>query len=157
MEDLIISTDKKVSYAIIGAGGFVGVGRHDVAIPFTHIKREGGEIVLAGATKDIVKSMPKFEYAADTTTRDRFVAKAVPDIAKAKSKLVDVEKKAAATTGEAKIRTDKVIAGVKRDMQSAEDKMVQMNKAGVKRWKEVEADVSAATARFRKWVETAIS
>jgi PRC-barrel domain len=33
IDDLIITPDKSVSYAIIGAGGFLGMGRHDVAIP----------------------------------------------------------------------------------------------------------------------------
>lgn len=84
-------------------------------------------------------------------------ANAEQDIAKAKSKMVDVEKKAVKTTGGAKTKMDQDIAAVKRDMQSAEDKLVQMNKAGVKHWKEFEADVIAATARLRKWVETAIS
>jgi flagellar motility protein MotE (MotC chaperone) len=113
--------------------------------------------VLTGATKDMVKSMPKFEYATDTSRRDRSVAKAEQDIAVAKSKMVEVEKKAATATGEAKTKMDKDIAVVKQDMKSAEDKLVQLNKAGVKHWKEFEADVSAATARLRKWVDTALS
>src|SRR5438874_2669910 len=33
IDDLIIAPDRAVSFAIIGAGGFVGLGRHDVAIP----------------------------------------------------------------------------------------------------------------------------
>jgi len=52
-----------VSYAIIGAGGFLGVGRHDVAIPVSQLKEEGGKFILAGATKEAVKAMPEFDYA----------------------------------------------------------------------------------------------
>ena len=33
VEDLIVSPERNVSYVIVGAGGLVGVGRHDVAIP----------------------------------------------------------------------------------------------------------------------------
>jgi hypothetical protein len=33
IDDIIVAPDKAVSYAVIGAGGFLGVGRHDVAIP----------------------------------------------------------------------------------------------------------------------------
>jgi hypothetical protein len=33
VDDLIIAPDRSVTYAIIGVGGFVGVGKHDVAIP----------------------------------------------------------------------------------------------------------------------------
>jgi sporulation protein YlmC with PRC-barrel domain len=63
IDDIIVSPDKSVSYAIIGAGGFLGVGRHDVAIPVNQLKEDGGRFIVAGATKDAIKAMPKFEYA----------------------------------------------------------------------------------------------
>ena len=64
VDDIIVSPDKAVSYAIIGAGGFLGVGRHDVAIPVSQIKQQSdGKFILAGATKDALKAMPPFEYA----------------------------------------------------------------------------------------------
>ena len=63
IDDIIVSPDKAVSYAIVGAGGFLGVGRHDVAIPVNQLKEDGGRFILAGATKDAIKVMPEFEYA----------------------------------------------------------------------------------------------
>jgi len=63
VDDIIIAPDKAVSYAIIGAGGFLGVAHHDVAIPVSQIKLQDGKFVLAGATKDALKALPKFEYA----------------------------------------------------------------------------------------------
>jgi sporulation protein YlmC with PRC-barrel domain len=63
VDDLIIAPDTAVSFVIIGAGGFVGVGRHDVAIPVNQLKQEDGKIVLPGATKEAIKALPKFEYA----------------------------------------------------------------------------------------------
>ena len=60
VEDLIISPDRSVSYIIVGAGGFVGIGRHDVAIPVSQIQDQSGKLVMAGATKDSIKSLPKF-------------------------------------------------------------------------------------------------
>ena len=62
IDDLIIAPDSAVSF-IIGAGGFVGVGRHDVAIPANQLKQQDGKIVLPGATKEAIKALPKFEYA----------------------------------------------------------------------------------------------
>jgi sporulation protein YlmC with PRC-barrel domain len=62
-DDIIIAPDKAVSYAIIGAGGFLGVGKHDVAIPVNQLKQNDGKFVLAGATKEVIKAMPPFEYA----------------------------------------------------------------------------------------------
>ena len=63
IDDVIITPDQAVSYAIVGAGGFVGLAKHDVAIPIIQIKRDDGKFVLEGATKDVIKAMPKFEYA----------------------------------------------------------------------------------------------
>ena len=63
VEDLIIAPDKAVSYAIIGVGGFLGIDRHDVAIPAGQLKLEGNKLVLPGATKEALKALPKFEYA----------------------------------------------------------------------------------------------
>jgi sporulation protein YlmC with PRC-barrel domain len=63
IDDIIVAPDKAVSYAIIGAGGFLGVGRHDVAIPVSQLKEDDGRFILAGASKDAIKAMPEFEYA----------------------------------------------------------------------------------------------
>ncbi len=63
VDDLIIAPDTAVSFVIVGAGGFVGLGRHDVAIPVNQLKQQDGKFVLPGATKDAIKALPKFEYA----------------------------------------------------------------------------------------------
>jgi len=63
IDDLIITPDRSVSYAIIGAGGFLGIGKHDVAIPMSQLKLEKDKFTLPGATKEALKAMPKFEYA----------------------------------------------------------------------------------------------
>jgi sporulation protein YlmC with PRC-barrel domain len=63
VEDLIIAPDKAVSYAIIGAGGFLGMGKHDVAIPVNQFKIVEDKVTLPGATKEAVKAMPAFQYA----------------------------------------------------------------------------------------------
>jgi hypothetical protein len=63
VEDMIVTPDKAVSYVIIGVGGFLGLDRHDVAIPAGQLKIAEGKLVLAGATKEALKALPKFEYA----------------------------------------------------------------------------------------------
>jgi sporulation protein YlmC with PRC-barrel domain len=63
VDDIIVAPDKAISYAIVGAGGFLGVGKHDVAIPVNQFKADDGKLVLAGASKDVLKAMPEFEYA----------------------------------------------------------------------------------------------
>src|SRR5262249_6045319 len=61
--DLIVAPNRSVSYAIVGVGGFLGMRKHDVAVPVSQFKEEGGKIVLPGATKDALKAAPEFEYA----------------------------------------------------------------------------------------------
>jgi sporulation protein YlmC with PRC-barrel domain len=63
IDDLIVTPNKSLSYAIVGVGGFLGVGEHQVAVPVSKFKQQMGKIVLRGATKDALKAAPKFEYA----------------------------------------------------------------------------------------------
>jgi hypothetical protein len=63
IDDLIIAPDTTVSFAIVGAGGFAGLGKHDVAIPMNQFTEQNGRIILVGATKEAIKALPKFEYA----------------------------------------------------------------------------------------------
>lgn len=65
--DIIISFSPDVklpaaSFAIIGVGGFLGLGRRDVAIPMEQITLQDKRLVLAGGTKDALKALPPFEY-----------------------------------------------------------------------------------------------
>jgi sporulation protein YlmC with PRC-barrel domain len=63
IDDIIIAPDKAVSYAIVNAGGFIGLTKHDVAIPVSQLKLVDKKLVLAGATKEALKASPPFEYA----------------------------------------------------------------------------------------------
>lgn len=155
VEDLIIAPDRNVSYVIVGAGGFIGIGRHDVAIPVTQIQDKSGKLVMAGATKDTIKSLPAFTYVNDSARRDQFVAAADKDIARGKARVADLEKKAGAAATETKARIDLQISALQVDLKSAEAKLGEMKHATAVRWKEFEADVNAATARVRKSIETA--
>ena len=62
VEDVIVAPDNALSYAIVGVGGFLGMAKHDVAIPINQFKSDGKEIMLSGASKDALKALPKFEY-----------------------------------------------------------------------------------------------
>lgn len=63
IDDVIVTPDKSVSYAIINVGGFLSVAKHDVAVPVSQLKLVGDRLVLAGATRDALKASPPFEYA----------------------------------------------------------------------------------------------
>jgi len=60
IDDLIVTSDRSLSYAIIGVGGFLGMGKHDVAIPMSQLKASQDGFVLPGATKDALKAMPEY-------------------------------------------------------------------------------------------------
>lgn len=63
VEDLIIAPDTTVSYLIIETGGFLGMGKHNVAIPVSQIQKTGDKLILPGATKETLKALPEFDYA----------------------------------------------------------------------------------------------
>jgi sporulation protein YlmC with PRC-barrel domain len=69
VEDIIIAPNKTVSYVIVEVGSFLGMGGHYVAIPIGHFKEEGNKLILPGATKEVLKGLPKFEYAPSKTTQ----------------------------------------------------------------------------------------
>jgi sporulation protein YlmC with PRC-barrel domain len=150
VEDLIIATDKHVSYVIIAAGGFVGIGTHNVAIPVSQIQNQAGKLVMPGATRNIVKSLPRFDYADNTARRDEFVAKTELDLTKAKNEIAVLQKKAAADTTEAKAALDIKISASQLELKATEAKLTEMKNATATRWKEFEAGVSAANERLRK-------
>ena len=155
VEDLIISPERNVSYAIVGAGGFIGMGRHDVAILMSQIQNEGGKLIMPGATKEVVKSLPSFVYATNTDTRAQFVANAEKDIAKGKEILVAQEKKASVAATGMKAKLDSQVAALQTDIESVEGKLAEMKTATANRWKEFEARLNAATARLRKSIHDA--
>ena len=63
VDDIIVSPDKAVSYAIVNAGGFLGLATHYVAIPVSQFKLVDKQLVLPGATKEALKASPEFQYA----------------------------------------------------------------------------------------------
>lgn len=69
VKDIILSSDGKASY-IVGAGGFLGMGEHDVAIAFDRIQQKGDKLVLAGFSKDQLKDMPAYKARKSDRKRD---------------------------------------------------------------------------------------
>ncbi len=150
IDDLIIAPDKKLTFAIVGAGGFLGMGKHDVAIPVTQINEVKGKMELKGATKESIKQMPEFVYATNTANRDAFVVNAEQDIQKGKDKLAELSKKASAEKTELKAKMNAETAALERHIKEAEAKLSELKNATEKKWREYEAGVNAAVASVRK-------
>jgi sporulation protein YlmC with PRC-barrel domain len=63
IDDLIITPDRSLSYAILSVGGFLGLGGRLVAIPVDQIRDEQGKLILPAATQEALKKVPEFRYA----------------------------------------------------------------------------------------------
>ena len=64
IDDLLVSTDGKAPYAVLSIGGFLGMDTHLVVIPYDSLNLVDNKIVLPGGTKDTLKMLPEFKYAA---------------------------------------------------------------------------------------------
>lgn len=150
VDDLIIAPNKSLSYAIIGAGGFLGMGKYDVAIPVTKINEVNGKMELKGATKASIKQMPEFVYATNTANREAFIANAEQDIQKGKDKLAELNKKASSEKSDLKIKVNAEIVELQQQIKNAETKLTELKNATEKKWREYKAGVTAAIASVRK-------
>jgi sporulation protein YlmC with PRC-barrel domain len=63
VDDIIVTPAKALSYGIINAGGFLGLTKHNVAIPVSQFKLVDNKLVLPGATRKALKAIPEFQYA----------------------------------------------------------------------------------------------
>ena len=67
VDDLLVSRNEKVLYAVVDVGSFLGIGGKLVVVPYDSIQvQQDGDhqiLVIPGATKDALKALPKFEYA----------------------------------------------------------------------------------------------
>jgi len=66
IDDVLVSSDGKLSTAIIDVGGFLGIGAHKVAIPVHQLvlSADPTKVMLPGASKEALKSVPEFRYAS---------------------------------------------------------------------------------------------
>lgn len=153
VQDIIIAPDSSVSYIIVQAGGLIDMGRHDVAIPVSHIKAQGGKLVMPGATVASIKALPEFEYVDDSARRDKFVASAEKDITRGNAKLAELQIKAESANAQTKPKIDQDIATLQRDVKFAQVQLAELNQAGARRWREFEASVSTAITRLRASID----
>ena len=63
IDDLIVTPNEKVPFAVLSVGGFLGVGSKYVVVPFSALQVKEKRIMLPGATKDSLKSLPEFKYS----------------------------------------------------------------------------------------------
>lgn len=72
VNDVLMDRNGNVIGAVIGVGGFLGVGEKDVAVPFNNlelVRNNDGDKLILRKTKDELKSAPEFKEYTDNTTR----------------------------------------------------------------------------------------
>jgi len=69
VHDLIVTSDKGITYAIIDVGGYLGVGETRVVIPYAELQLSGGNRIVLDATEESLKGRLKLTYP----DHDRFV------------------------------------------------------------------------------------
>jgi hypothetical protein len=63
IDDLIVTPIETVPFAVLSVGGFLGVDAKYVVVPFSSLIVKDQKMVLPGATKDSLKSLPEFKYS----------------------------------------------------------------------------------------------
>jgi len=64
VDDLIVNPDdNKSAYVILSVGGWLGMGTHLIALPYDNLRITSAKIVLPGATKEGLKTLPEFKYS----------------------------------------------------------------------------------------------
>jgi sporulation protein YlmC with PRC-barrel domain len=59
---LLNNSDHRAGMAVLSVGGFLGVDSKLVSVPFDQIKIQDNKVVMPGATKSSLESMPSFKY-----------------------------------------------------------------------------------------------
>ena len=64
INEIILASDGSAAAAVIGVGGFLGMGEHQVAVQFKSLKigrdTNGNSVITLDTTKDALKSAPSW-------------------------------------------------------------------------------------------------
>ena len=67
VDDLILTSSGQINKAVIGVGGFLGVGQKEVVVPFADLKivaQKGAQELVLDRTKEQLKSAPSYDKTA---------------------------------------------------------------------------------------------
>lgn len=70
VNEIILNKDGRVAAVVVGVGGFLGMGEHDVALDFKSLQLQAdgsSTIIKVNATKDQLKAAPKWTWSGGTT------------------------------------------------------------------------------------------
>lgn len=63
IDDLIVTPNDKVPFAVLSVGGFLGIGTKFVVVPYNSLEVHDKRMMLRDATKESLNSLPEFKYS----------------------------------------------------------------------------------------------
>jgi len=74
IESVVIDESGKISAVIVGVGGFLGLGDHEVALDWSDLRiHQDGETIETNMTKNDLKAQPAYEYSDPADRQTAFV------------------------------------------------------------------------------------
>jgi sporulation protein YlmC with PRC-barrel domain len=105
ISNLVFDQEGRIELAVIGVGGFLGIGEKEVAVPFDAIKSEtvnNKNVFVVDATKEDLKTAPPYQ----TLNAQAFNQRMADWRVKAAQSWADVKSRAAKAYDEAKQRVE---------------------------------------------------
>ncbi|MBP7337847.1 PRC-barrel domain-containing protein [Niveispirillum sp.] len=64
IDDLIVTPNDRVPFAVLSVGGFLGMGSKYVVVSYAALNVTDKKFILRDATKETLKKLPEFKYAS---------------------------------------------------------------------------------------------
>jgi sporulation protein YlmC with PRC-barrel domain len=61
IDEVVVNRNSRATAAVVGVGGFLGVGEKKVVVPFDNMRMQGDRIVAPNLTKDGVNTMQSYQ------------------------------------------------------------------------------------------------
>lgn len=63
IDDLIVTPNDKIPFAVVSVGGFLGIGTKYVVVSYSAFEMRDKKMTLRGATKESLMNLPEYKYA----------------------------------------------------------------------------------------------
>jgi sporulation protein YlmC with PRC-barrel domain len=107
IDDLLVGSDGKIDAALVGVGGFLGLGEKEVAISYDQLKltndEDGTYYVVLETSKEELEAAPAFEHPAETSAQKASRDATAPD-GQEKARMSENAGDGMATKGDEKAR-----------------------------------------------------
>ncbi|QOF76129.1 PRC-barrel domain-containing protein [Variovorax sp. 38R] len=154
--DLIVGTDKRVTFLIVDTGrGVPGAAQHLVAVPASQLQVRGARVVLPDAARQTLAIQPAFVHAPITRTQSAIVEQAQQDVDKSRQTIAVLERRLAQGSAQERAPTERKLLALRQGQKAVQEKLDDMDAAGAAQWQSAEAEIGQASARLRSAIRNA--